>query len=101
MSVPYPNEKRITARGKSKIRVWLKFGKQTAVCEGVNVSTGGMGLKGVGLGLKRYDPVELRVALLLSNGVTRIHRRAGSVMHVTAGTTGVVFSSVSSYPSSS
>jgi hypothetical protein len=73
-------------RCKTKVQVVVK-GLAPKMCQAVNLSANGVGIKTDGMGLRKGMKATLSFAIVLG-AVVKIHRRIATVTHVTKGITG-------------
>jgi len=83
-------ERRLHTRHRARTTVYLTVpGVNRRVCKAVNLSATGVFIQTSNLGLRKGQQVELAFAINLGT-VTKLHRRAAVVAHVSRGGTGLM-----------
>jgi hypothetical protein len=87
-------ERRLNTRHRARTAVYVTVpGRPGKLCRACNLSANGVFIETANLGLKKGTTVQLAFAINLGV-VTKIHRRAAIVAHVSRGGTGLMLESL-------
>lgn len=91
---PTRMERRLNTRHRARTAVYVTIpGRPGKLCRACNLSANGVFIETANLGLKKGTTVQLAFAINLGV-VTKIHRRAAIVAHVSKGGTGLMLESL-------